>query len=314
MADSNSIPVIRTTGEDHMASEASPLPGGTLMSPRCDPRNDFKQRIGGSRFSYAVPTTKEENDFVKARHSTDENPHPWQCRLLAVLNSPTVQHIIIGMLLIDVSIIFTELAIDAFFPNCNLIERDAVSCCSADEGSDLHAAGEAHRFMEVGSDGHHDDFCTATLVMTGPAGCSDHKYPGVHLAHTVLFSFTLIILVLFEIELLMMVYLLGPRKYFSQVLYALDLFVVTVSLVLEITFRVVDEDVLNDLVGILIIFRLWRFVRIGHGLVASTFELQEEKVHELKKYVHEVEEMVEKHGGELPKGRPSLLMESNSEH
>ena len=111
-----------------------------------------------------------------------------------------------------------------------------------------------------------------------------------------------------------MVYLLGPKAYFSRPLYVLDLFVVTVSLVLEITFRVVHEDILNDLVGILILFRLWRFVRIGHGLVASTFELQEEKIHELKHYVQEVEEMVEKYGGELPKERPSLLIEAESEH
>jgi hypothetical protein len=312
--------------DHHMAlDEASPQPGGVTMTPPCDRRNEFKRSGRRLRFSYAVPTTKEENDFVKERHVTDENPHPWQCCLLAILNSPTVQHIIIAMLLLDVSVIFTELAIDAFFPSCNLIERDAVSCCSADEGGDPHAAaaGEAHRFMagtvrllaEGGSDGHHYDLCQAPLVMTGnPAGCNDHKYPGVHVAHTVLFSLTLIILILFEIELLMMIYLLGPRKYFSRMLYALDLFVVTVSLVLEITFRVVDQDILHDLVGILIVFRLWRFVRIGHGLVASTFELQEEKVHELKHYVEEVEKMVENYGGELPKERPSLLKESTSGH
>jgi hypothetical protein len=112
-----------------------------------------------------------------------------------------------------------------------------------------------------------------------------------------------------------MVYLLGPKKYFSQVLYVLDLFVVTVSLALEITFRVVHKDILHDLVGVLILFRMWRFVRIGHGLVASTFELQEIKMHELKHYVMEVEEMVTQYGGELPKERPSVLMaDSKSEH
>ena len=48
--------------------------------------------------------------------------------------------------------------------------------------------------------------------------------------------------------------------------------------------------------------------------MASTFELQEEKIHELKHYVQEVEEMVEKYGGELPKERPSILNETESEH
>ena len=69
---------------------------------------------------------------------------------------------------------------------------------------------------------------------------------------------------------------------------------------------------MKDLVGILILFRVWRFVRIGHGLVASTFELQEERIDELRHYVQEVEEMVEKGGSELPKERPSIL-EAESE-
>ena len=277
------------------------------------------------RSSFAIPTTREEHIHVKERHVTDENPNPWQLRLLTILNSPTVQHIIIGMLLLDVCIIFTELAIDAFYPNCNLIERDAVSCCSPDEegGDSHHAAGEVHRFMtgmasrllaEGGnSDAHHYALCKAPLVSTSnPAGCDDHKYPGVHTAHAVLFSFTLVILGLFEVELLLMIYFLGPKKYFSNFLYALDLFIVTVSLVLEVTFRLINEDIMKDLVGILILFRVWRFVRIGHGLVASTFELQEERIDELRHYVQEVEEMVEKGGSELPKERPSIL-EAESE-
>ena len=309
-----------------MKSEESPSPlpgGGTPASPSTTPdRRDEYKRSGRQRMSFAVPTSKEEDACVKERHVTDENPNPWQYRLLKVLNSPTVQHIIIVMLLLDVFIIFIELAIDAFYPNCNLIERDAVSCCTFDEVADSHGAGEVHRFMsginrllaEKAGDGHHSDLCTAPLVETTfQAGCDVHKYPGVHVAHEVLFSFTLIILILFEIELLLMMYLLGPNTYFSNMLYALDLFVVTVSLILEIIFRVVHEDILNDLVGILILFRVWRFVRIGHGLVASTFELQEERIHELKHYVQEVEEMVETFGGELPEKRPSVLGETESE-
>lgn len=302
----------------------SPLPGGVTPpspSPAPDRREEYKRRDNRQRMSFAVPTSKEEDACVKERHVTDENPNPWQYRLLKVLNSPTFQHIIIAMLLLDVFIIFIELAIDAFYPNCDLIERDAVSCCTASDEDivDSHGAGEVHRFMtginrllaEKGGDGHYSNLCTAPLVETSdPAGCDEHKYPGVHVAHEVLFSFTLIILILFEIELLLMMYLLGPKKYFSHLLYALDLFVVTVSLVLEIIFRVVHEDILNDLVGILILFRVWRFVRIGHGLVASTFELQEERIHELKHYVQEVEEMVETLGGELPKKRPSVLGET----
>ena len=305
---------------------SSPLPGGvtpTPPSPTPNLREEYKRRGDGRRSSFAIPTSKEEHACVKERHVTEANPNPWQCRLLGILNSPTVQHIIIFMLLLDVIIIFIELTIDAFFPSCELIERDSISCCPSDEGVDSNGAGEVHRLMaginrllaEKGGDGHHSDVCTYPLVETSyQAGCDEHKYPGVHTAHQVLFSFTLIILILFEIELLLMMYLLGPKTYLSRPLYVLDLFVVSVSLVLEIVFKVVHEEILYDLVGILILFRVWRFVRIGHGLVASTFELQEERMHELKHYVRKVEEMLEKYGGEMPENRPSVLDETESEH
>ena len=54
-----------------------------------DRRERYKRSRKGSqaRLSFAVPTTKEENDHVHERHVTDDNPCPWQCRLLEILNS-----------------------------------------------------------------------------------------------------------------------------------------------------------------------------------------------------------------------------------
>ena len=302
-------------------NSAEEAPDGVTPTP--PPRRPILHRETGRRSSFAaIPTSREEHACVKERHVTEENPNPWQCRLLAILNSPTVQHIIIGMLLLDVIIIFIELSLDAFYPSCEIIERNAISCCPlSDEGVDAKGAGDVHRLMtgisrllaeKEGSDEHHsEEVCAYPLVETSyQAGCDEHKYPGVHTAHEVLFSFTVIILILFEIELLLMMYLLGPKTYLSRPLYVLDLFIVTVSLVLEIVFKAVNEEILNDLVGILILFRVWRFVRIGHGLVASTFELQEERMHELKHYVQEVEEMLKSHGGKIPEKRPSALDET----
>ena len=275
---------------------------------------------GRKRSSLAVITTQDEVAYAKEKHGTSENQTPWQCRLLDMLNSTIGHRIIISMLLFDVAIIFTELAIDAFFPGCKYIVRDAVSCCSdeslySDGGDVQRFLAEGVRYLaEKGGDGYHADLCPGPLVETSNmAGCEDHKYPGVEVAHKVLFSLTMIILILFEIELLLKVYLLGFKTFFSHLFYALDLLIVTVSLILEIVFKAVHEDILNDIVGILILFRLWRFVRIGHGLVASTYELQEEKIHELRHYVDEVEEIVKSFGAQLPDGRPSIL-EIDSHH
>ena len=305
-----------------MTTSTTPSPPSTIDNDR---RQRYKRSRAGSqaRLSFAVPTTKEENDHVKERHVTDDNPCPWQCRLLELLNSSIVQRIIIALLLLDVIILFVELALDAFLPGCSIIERDAISCCYPEEGIDSNNANgnNAHRQMMSGAirllagesskAGEHHSLCVSPLVETdNPAACDEHKYPGEHIAHDVLFSLTMIILITFEIELLLMVYLLGPKKFFSQVWYVLDLFIVTVSLVLELVFAFVHDDIIQDLVGILVLFRVWRFVRIGHGLIVSTFEIQEEKIHELKHYVQEMEEIVTQCGSELPSKRPSLLKES----
>ena len=313
-----------------MATEANPLSSVVTTTSTTTPSIDNGRRerykrsrkVSQARLSFAVPTTKEENDHVHERHVTDDNQCPWQCRLLEILNSSIVQRIIIALLLLDVIILFVELALDAFFPGCSIIERDAISCCYPEEGVDSNKVNSnAHRQMMTGAmrllagaeskTGEHHNLCVSPLVETdNPAACDEHKYPGEHIAHEVLFSLTMIILITFEIELLLMVYLLGPKKFFSQVWYVLDLFIVTISLVLELVFAFVHDDIIQDLVGILVLFRVWRFVRIGHGLIVSTFEIQEERIEELKHYVQEMEEIVTQCGRELPSKRPSLLKES----
>ena len=72
---------------------------------------------------------------------------------------------------------------------------------------------------------------------------------------------------------------------------------------------VIHREIARDLVGILIFFRVWRFVRIGHGFIASTFELQEEKLEKWKEYIRDVEKVVNDLGGKLPDTRPSSLLE-----
>ena len=48
--------------------------------------------------------------------------------------------------------------------------------------------------------------------------------------------------------------------------------------------------------GILIFFTLWRFVWIGHGLVASTYEIEEHRHMQAELYFDEIEKMLKKKG------------------
>lgn len=196
------------------------------------------------------------------------------------------------------------LAIDAFVPACSFVVRDAISCCPSDYHDDTH------RFL--GGGGDYEEICKYPLVETdNTAGCDSHKYEAVHIAHTVLFWMTVVILSTFAVELLSLIYLIGPKMFCSQPTYIVDFVVVISSLTLELIFKFSSKDTLAALPGILIVFRLWRFVRIGHGLVASTYEVQQHKIETAIDYIGELEEKLERCEVALPQ-RPKSLISSTS--
>ena len=196
-------------------------------------------------------------------------------------------------------------AIDAFVPSCTFVVRDAISCCP----SDYHDH-DTHRFL--GGGGDYEEICNYPLVETdNTAGCDSHKYEAVHIAHTVLFWMTVVILSTFAVELLSLIYLIGPKMFCCQPTYVVDFVVVISSLTLELIFKFSSEDALAALPGILIVFRLWRFVRIGHGLVASTYEVQQHKIETAIDYISELEEKLERYENARPQ-RPKSLKSSRN--
>lgn len=259
-----------------------------------------------------VPTAQTELQYVISRHGEDS----WQVKAVKTINSPPFQHFLMALLILDVLILFVEIFLDAAYPHCHVVERDGVSCCPAEEGhrlllKDVSMAENWFRWLAeeavAGSDSHaggggdHHSICEPPLTELGPAGCDDHKYPAVHTAHIVLFSLTIVILATFEIELIVLLVTLGCYLFFTHFLYVLDLVVVTVSLVLELVFKfVVNNDLLADLTGILVFARVWRFVRIGHGLVVTTMEIETEKREAMEERMEEMERMLREVGQEVP--------------
>lgn len=257
-------------------------------------------RHTGHRTSFAIPSSADELLHAKGRWDDDS----WQLKALAFINSDPVQKILVCLLVLDVLVLFTELAIDVYVPLCPLVIRDAISCCPGHHDNEY--AASTMRILSV-DDSH--GVCTSPLVDTAyEAGCDTHKYNGAHVAHQLLFWITIVILTTFQVELCLLIYLIGPAKFFRQVFYVIDLFVVTCSLFLELLYRFgnfgeLDWEILPE---ILIMFRLWRFVRIGHGLVASTHEIGEHKTHLAVEHIGMLEERLESHGGKLPE-RPDNL-------
>eukprot|EP01120_Amphizonella_sp_Union-15-10_P013083 TRINITY_DN6013_c0_g1_i1.p1 TRINITY_DN6013_c0_g1~~TRINITY_DN6013_c0_g1_i1.p1 ORF type:complete len:221 (-),score=27.64 TRINITY_DN6013_c0_g1_i1:75-737(-) len=85
------------------------------------------------------------------------------------------------------------------------------------------------------------------------------------------------ILCVFALELLLLLFALG-FAFFRKLLYVLDIIVVSVSLVIDILL----SDALSSLI---ILFRLWRLLRIVHGIYASIEEVSQEKELEREKHI-----------------------------
>ena len=242
-----------------------------------------------------IPTQMEEKVHVHGIHGKGSR----RAKVLEFIHSKPVQWTLMGLLILDVFLLFTEMFLSSSFPLCFIIERDSISCCPlpdlynfedhGNEDADAHrilagdtdgsahndesstcvtnwtssAAEEEHirriRFLAKDDDGGHHQFCDHGIdTPQCPAACDDHKYHGVHTAEEVIFWITIAILSIFMVELICLIFCIGPRKFFSKFFYALDFFIVSVSLVLEIFFHLQHKDQLEFLVGFIVILRCWR--------------------------------------------------------
>ena len=81
---------------------------------------------------------------------------------------------------------------------------------------------------------------------------------------------------------------------------------------MELTFHFADQEALQAYIGILVLFRIWRFVRIGHGIVEITAEWTHKQYEVLLDYTEELEEIVKKQGIELPEAASKINRGSHS--
>ena len=177
-----------------------------------------------------IPINEEEAHHVDVVHGEDS----WEAKVLHTLHSKTVQYTLMGLLLLDVVILFVELFLAAQYPACIFIVRDAISCCPitvadvTEEGhrrlsessatceTGLEAAGDLHMLRslaETAAGEEHHAICDAGVdTPQCQAGCDSHKYDGVHVAHTALFFTTITILTIFVVELMLLIVCLKPRR------------------------------------------------------------------------------------------------------
>jgi len=179
-------------------------------------------------------------------------------RAFNFVNERFVQVGLIIMLLIDVIALVVELVLDSEYPTCLSAQR----------------------------------ICPPPLSMD--ADCNDP--PGaVEATHLALFCLSCVILCLFLVEISMTIFALG-LKFFKNPLYIMDAIVVSASLTIEIWAYTAAQDGGNQaqaksIADVLIFVRLWRFVRIAHGIYSVAHETIAEKVLEIKELEEDVEEL-----------------------
>lgn len=258
------------------------------------PRRRRKKQLSADNLTWGMPSNHVVNQHVQEEEGEDS----WQYKIVKVLHGRRMQMFLAFLLLLDVVILFTELALLTLFPSCNLVERDGISCCPLNE--DL--INNEVRWL-AGSDASSDYYsCAAGLepMKDYEATCDSHKWHTVHVIEDVLICVTISILTVFFIELNALMIAITPGIYFRQMFYALDYFIVTISLGLEVMFFSLGDDALASLVGLVIVGRLWRFVRIGHGIVEIAEEMAHEQHLQEQVYTTELEDLLQQHGIPLP--------------
>ena len=260
-------------------------------------------RLSVSNFNLRIPTTDGT-----AAHMEEHHKDTWRYHVIKFIHQAKVQQLLMFLLFMDVIILFVEFYLLAEYPHCSTITRDALSCCPifTENTTTTNETGDGlERFLSEAAssesasttttehlDNHnqHADYCeVGDVLFDYAAGCDEHKYGTVHITEKVLFGLTMTILCLFFIELNVSMIAMKPAVFFRQFFFLLDYTIVTVSLALEITFFVLKSEIYRNAINILIVLRLWRFVRIGHGFIELTHNLAQVEYNELVSYAEELE-------------------------
>mmetsp|Transcript_15411 Transcript_15411/g.31605 ORF Transcript_15411/g.31605 Transcript_15411/m.31605 type:complete len:280 (+) Transcript_15411:201-1040(+) len=277
------------------------------MATKLNPHVNHRDKITDRRIHYGVLKRASVADFAVETHGSNN----WKTKVHAFMDRSSVQIILHSLLILDVLIIFAELFLMSEYPSCRLVERDCQACCPKSHDDDAHGN---ERWLE-GGDYHSEEICESGYESTGSAACDSHKYETVHIIEACFFYCTVTILVIFLIENIIEMIVLGPMNYFRQVFLVFDLFVVVVSLTLELVLHQLKKNY-AEVISILVLFRLWRFVRIGHGIVEVASEVAHKQYDPLLEYVRECEKKLDANNITKPESSRKVqeLMDYDSAH
>ena len=137
--------------------------------------------------NFGIPSRQSVHKFSADTHGKDS----WKTNALQFIHQKSVQMALMGLLCLDILIIFTELFLMSEFPQCRLITRDCLACCPGSEAE----AQQNGRWLSGDGGDQHEEICQAGYEQTGEPECDSHKWQTVHIIEEVLFYITISILV-----------------------------------------------------------------------------------------------------------------------
>lgn len=97
--------------------------------------------------------------------------------------------------------------------------------------------------------------------------CTSEDNEAIQHLEKFFYALSVFILVVFELELLAFLYLLGFFQFLINFTNIFDALIVTLSLALEIALHNSEE---GAIIGVIIFARFWRLIRISHGILYSS--------------------------------------------
>jgi len=223
-----------------------------------------------------ISQREKEDEFMKENY----NHKSWQHSVFHFIEKHTVEYFLMFLLFVDITIVIIEIYLEAIFPTCSIIENNNMICCPEVDHN--------HRFLATSE---HDVACDASIEYI----CDDHNH-ALHTTHSVLFGCSVAILCIFEVENFLKLAIL-KGLFLKNSFYVLDLFVVTLSLVLDISAHSLSK-IATEVASLLVVARVWRFARIVHGVYAEHVKSQKHQkdktVEAMDDFIKGIEELVEK--------------------
>jgi hypothetical protein len=241
-----------------------------------------------SKLQQMLSSAQAEIHAVKA----ESEKTSWRAAALHVIHSNWVQKTLIALLFIDIIALVIELLLDTEFPRCAVIQRGAICVANSTltEEEAMTASFMANTAAPASNNMHvrrsTDGEEAIPHAVDGAVVFCLHHPDAVHGGHLALTVLSLIILSLFMIELLVLMACLGVKRFFKHILYDIDLFIVSISLALEITVIIgvdsrLDREV-EAIVALLLLARMWRFARIIHSVFLETYDFEHERSRECR--------------------------------